>query len=167
MTWKVEALADSHPLDSFDCGNDNLNAWLRNHARHATRQGTRTYVVIDDNDRVVGYFSLAPHLIERDETPRTIGRGAPRQIPAILLAKLALDRAVQGCGLGRELLVVALTAIVDAARLAGGKVVVVDAIDEAAAAFYEHHDFVAIPDSRHRLVLKLSTIASALDLAWP
>jgi hypothetical protein len=69
------------------------------------------------------------------EAPRSIGRGPPRQIPAILLAKLALNRSLQGRGLGAELLVLALSKIVDAARAAGGKLVVVDAIDEAAAPF--------------------------------
>ena len=167
MTWSVEPLADADQLDAFACGNDHLNDWLRNHARHATRQGTRTYVVADEDNRVEGYFSVAPHVIERDEAPRSIGRGAPRQIPAILLAKFALDRRVQGCGLGRELLVLALTVIVEAARAAGGKVVVVDAIDEAAASFYEHHDFIAVPTNPHRLVQKLSTVAAALDLPWP
>jgi ribosomal protein S18 acetylase RimI-like enzyme len=85
----------------------------------------------------------------------------------VLLAKLALDRSVQGQGLGSELLVVALETIVEAARRVGGKVMVVDAIDEAAAAFYERHDFVATPSDPHRLVRKLSTIAKALDLPWP
>lgn len=167
MTWNVEALDDAHELEAFDCGNDNLNGWLHNHAGHGIRQGTRTYVVVDEHSEVVGYFSVAPHVVERDEAPRSIGRGAPSQIPAILLAKFALDRRVQGRGLGRELLVVALTIIIDAARAAGGKVVVVDAIDEAAAKFYEHHDFIAVPGNPHRFIQKLSTIATALDMPWP
>ena len=49
----------------------------------------------------------------------------------------------------------------------GGKVVVVDAIDDGAVAFYERHDFVATPSDPHRLVRKLSTIAKALELPWP
>jgi len=167
VTWTVEALGDAHQFEGFDCGNEDLNGWLINYARHGVRQGTRTYVVVDDDDRLAGYFAVAPHVVEREETPRSIGRGAPRQIPAILLAKFALDRQVQGGGLGRELLVLALTTIVDAARAAGGKVVVVDAIAAAAASFYEHHDFIAVPTDPHRLVQKLSTVAAALGLPWP
>lgn len=86
---------------------------------------------------------------------------------AVLLAKLALDRSMQGEGLGSELLVVALETIVEAARRVGGKVVVVDAIDDEAAAFYERHDFLATPSDPLRLVRKLSTIARALELPWP
>jgi predicted N-acetyltransferase YhbS len=99
--------------------------------------------------------------------PKKIGRGAPRQIPAILLAKLALSEELHDQGLGAELLVRALRTILDAARVAGGKLVVVDAIDDAAASFYRHHDFVPLPERSDRLVMKLSTAARALDIAWP
>jgi ribosomal protein S18 acetylase RimI-like enzyme len=164
----VESLAEHHDLQGFDCGHDELNEWLRRHARHAVRQGTRTYVLIQEGSLdVLGYFALAPHLLERAEVPPRIGRGAPHRIPAILLAKLALDIRLQGRGLGRELLLRALSTIVDAARLAGGKLVVVDAIDDAAVAFYERHDFLAMPSNPSRLVQKLSTVAKALGLGWP
>lgn len=76
--------------------------------------------------------------------------------PAILIAKLALDRRLHG-----ESLVVALTTIVSAARRAGGKFVVVDAVDEAAARFYEHYEFTAVPANPGRLARKLSTIAAS------
>ncbi len=88
-------------------------------------------------------------------------------MPAILLAKLALDQSVQGQGLGSDLLVFAIRTIVEAARRAGGRLVIVDAIDDAARCFYEHHDFVLLPGDDRRLVLKLSTAAKALGLDWP
>jgi GNAT superfamily N-acetyltransferase len=168
VTYRVEPLSDAHSLETFACGRTILDTWLSQHARSATRQGTRTYLLIDDAENTVaGYFAVAPHLIERDEAPRGVGRGAPRRIPAILLAKLALHKRLHGQGLGAELLVHALTTIVFAARSAGGRVVVVDAIDESAANFYRAHDFQPSPTNPHRLVMKLSTAARALGLAWP
>jgi len=166
VTFTLEPLGPDHELESFDSGNEELDRWLVEHARNATGQGTRTYVVTDAG-RVVGYFAISPHTTDREVLSKSQGRGAPRQIPAVLLAKVALDRSVQGEGLGSELLVVALETIVEAARRVDGKVVVVDAIYGAAAAFYERHDFVATPSDPHRLVRKLSTIAKALDLPWP
>lgn len=154
-------------LDGFDCGRPVLDDWLRTHARTATGQGTRTYLLVDDADAVVGFFSIAPHLLERDGAPRRIARGAPARIPAILLAKLALDRRLHGQGLGSELLVHALTVIVTAARSAGGRLVVVDAIDDDAAAFYRAHGFTPTPREPHRLVAKLSSVAAPLGLGWP
>jgi GNAT superfamily N-acetyltransferase len=166
VTFTLEPLGPDHELGSFECGHEELDRWLVEHARNATGQGTRTYVVLDAG-RVVGYFAIAPHTVDRVVLSTAQGRGAPRQIPAVLLAKLALDRSVQGRGLGSELLVVALETIVEAARRVGGKVVVVDAVDDGAVAFYERHDFVATPSDPHRLVRKLSTIAKALELLWP
>lgn len=168
MSYRVEPLDDRHDLDNFACGRRELDEWLTRHARSATRQGTRTYLLIEETSgAVAGYFAITPHLIEREQAPRRVGRGAPQRIPALLLAKLALDQRLQGQGLGAELLVHALTTIVTAARLAGGRIVVVDAIDDAAAAFYRAHDFHPTPTDPHRLVLKLSTVARALGLVWP
>ena len=166
MTYRVEPL-DDQDLGEFSCGNDELDEWLRRHADTATGQGTRTYVLVDDAGSVVGYFAVAPHLIERDEAPRRLSRGAPHQIPAILLAKLALHRSLQGQGLGSELLVHALDTVIAAARRAGGRVVLVDAIDENAQRLYEHHDFQTLPGRDQRLVMKLSTAAKALGVPWP
>ena len=168
MTLRVEALRDSHVLDDFACGKAPLDDWLKQHARNAAGQGTRTYLLVDSgSDSIMGYFAIAPHLVEREIVPQKIGRGAPRQIPAILLAKLALDKRSHGTGLGRALLVSALEKIVDAGKHAGGKLIVVDAIDDDAAEFYAHHDFERLPGNPHRLIMKMSTAARALHVNWP
>lgn len=164
---RIVALDTSRDLDTFRSGNPSLDDWLLRHAQNATGHGTRTFVAVDDDDRVVGYFSVVPHLVGRAEAPGRIARGAPREIPAILLAKLALSEDMQGRGLGSELLVLALDLVLDAALVAGGKVVVVDAIDDEAVAFYEHHDFIPLPHRPDRLVMKLSTVARALGRPWP
>ena len=167
MTFRCEPLG-AQDLTNFECGNDELSTWLIRHSQTATGHGTRTTVVIDDETgRLSGYFSIAPHLLEREALPRSVARGAPREIPAVLLVKLALSHELHGTGLGAELLVAALREIVRAARVAGGKLVVVDAIDEAAAAFYEHHDFQRVPGQADRLVMKLSSAARALGEPWP
>jgi GNAT superfamily N-acetyltransferase len=168
VSYRVEPLAAGHVLDEFDCGHEALDIWLKQHARRAAGQGTRTYLLVEKATEVIaGYFALAPHLLERDEAPRGIGRGAPQRIPAILLAKLALQRPLHDQGLGAELLIHALTTIVTAARSAGGRLIVVDAINENAASFYRAHDFQPSPTDAHRLIMKLSTAAHALGLAWP
>ncbi len=167
MTLRVAALDRSFDLAGFRSGNLELDRWLCDHAELAAGQGTRTFVVLDSDDIVVGYFAIAPHVLDRADAPGKVARGAPRQIPSILLAKLALSRDLHGQGLGGELLVRALSTIVEAARLAGGKLVVVDAIDAGAAAFYRHHDFQPLPNRPDRLVMKLSTAARALGGDWP
>ena len=166
MTFRVEPLTD-HDVSEFSCGDADLDDWLRRHAHTARGQGTRTYVVVDDAGVVVGYFAIAPHLLARDDASVRLARGAPDRIPAILLAKLALDSSLQGRGLGSELLVVALGVIVAAAKRAGGRIVLVDATSDDAREFYERHDFERLPGHTHRLFMKLSSVANALGVPWP
>ncbi len=158
-----ESLTDDHVLEAFRSGKDALDVWLRLHARHAQSMRTARTFVWHSGDRVVmAYFSLAAQLVIRADLPPKIGRGSPDAIPAILLARLAVDRTLQGRGLGGELLVDALSRAVQASDVAAARLVVVDAIDETAATFYEHHGFVAVPGNRQRLIQKVSDIAAAL-----
>ena len=110
---------------------------------------------------VVAYYALAPTEVRRQDLPRAMTEGVS-VIPSYLLARLALDRRLQGQRLGSQLLVDALEVVVAAAELAAGRLVVVDAIDEAAAAFYRHHDFTPVQGMPGRLVMKISTARAAL-----
>jgi GNAT superfamily N-acetyltransferase len=159
-----ERLAPRYHLGEFRCGVDVLDRWLVDHAAHAQAMRTaQTFVWHTGDDRVVGYFSLAAHLVVRAELPKRLGRGSPSSIPAVLLARLALDVGLHGDGLGGELLWDALTRARAAADIAAARLVVVDAITSEAGAFYQHHGFTAIPDNPNRLIQKMSDIASALD----
>lgn len=123
----------------------------------------QTFVWHAGDGVVVAYFSLAAHLIVRADLPRQIGRGSPDAIPAVLLARLALDRSLRGQGLGGELLWDALSRACAAADIAAARFVVVDAATDAAAQFYAHHGFVTIPAEPHRLVQKIGDIQAALE----
>ncbi len=163
-----EPLAGLHHPADFHSGVEALDHWLVGHAAHAQAMRTaRTFVWHTGDRRVVAYFSLAAHLVVRADLPRRVGRGSPDAIPAVLLARLALDRSLHGRGLGGELLWDALSRAVAAAEIAAARVVVVDAIDSSAAAFYEHHGFVGVPDNANRLVQKISYIAAALAPSGP
>jgi predicted N-acetyltransferase YhbS len=163
--WLSASLSDAHDLTGFDCGNDELDGWLRNQALRAQRANTaRTYVWTSrENAHVVAYYSIAPTQILRDSLSGSQA-GGYSTVPAYLLARLALDHSLPGQGLGSELLVDALGTIVRAAKLSGGRLVVVDAIDDAAAAFYRHHDFQPVKGNPRRLVMKVATAQHALDV---
>lgn len=168
MALRIEPPTDDYDRAGFSSGTPDLDRWLRDHATIATGQGTRTYLLIHAAGKTIaGYFSIAPYIVERETAPQRIARGAPAQIPSILLAKLALASDLQGQGLGGELLVRCLMTIIDAARQAGGRLIVVDAIDAQAELFYRHHDFRPMPAHHRRLVMKMSTAAKALGQPWP
>ena len=164
---RAERLSAKHAVHGFVSTNADLDSWLWNAALTADRAGTaRVYVWADEDERVAAYFAIAPHTIRRDDVPSTVGRGAPVTIPAFLLARLALARSMQGRGMGGELLVAALGTTLDAVRLGGGRVIVVDAIDAKARTFYEHYGFRAVEPVGGRLVMKASTAAASLGVEW-
>ncbi len=123
----------------------------------------QTFVWHQGDDHAKAYFSLAAHLIIRESLPKGLGRGSPTSIPAVLLARLALDERLHGDGLGGDLLRDALTRARAAADIAAARLVVVDAINTQAADFYQHHGFTPVPDNPNRLVQKMSDIAAVLD----
>jgi GNAT superfamily N-acetyltransferase len=110
----------------------------------------------------LAYYSLTAHLLQREQLPRSLGRGGPRQIPAVLLARLALDESLHRQGLGGALLAEALGRVVAATETVAARFVVVDAIDQHAAGFYEHHGFRRIPGTL-RLLQKISDVAAAIS----
>jgi GNAT superfamily N-acetyltransferase len=161
--YRSEHLSAHHDLEAFDSGSAVLDMWLRRSARHAEAANTgRTFVWTEPGSRaVVGYFTLAAHLVRRGDVPKGVGHGSPDAIPAVLLGRLALHRSLQGQGLGGQLLLDALERAVDASARAAARLVVVDAIDDSAAQFYRRYGFRPCPDSR-RLVRKTSEVAAAL-----
>lgn len=163
MALTSEALREHHDTSVFDSGNVDLDRWLRDHVLHASAMNTgRTFVWHSGNGVVVAYFTLAAHVMARESLTKRTGRGSPNVIPAILLARLALDRSLQGQGLGAELLWDALSRAEAANRQVAARLVVVDAIDQRAASFYEHFGFEPIPGNTTRLVQKMSSIDAAL-----
>jgi GNAT superfamily N-acetyltransferase len=163
--YTCEPLDDRRDLSRFDSGQPDLDRWLPGHARGAeARRTARTFVWLDDSGSVIAYYTIAAHLLQRADLPRSTGRGNPNHIPAVLLARLALDRTLHGQGLGGALLADALTRIVAATSVVAARFVVVDAIDEPAASFCERHGFRRIPTT-NRLIQKVSDVAAALNQA--
>jgi GNAT superfamily N-acetyltransferase len=155
-------------VDGFDCGTESLNRWLQRHAGQAQGAGSaRTYVVHDEvQGRVVGYHAIAAASVTPDEATSRAARGMPRHpIPAILLARLAVDSSAQGRGLGAWLLRDAMLRTLSAADEVGIRVLLVHAIDERAAAFYERHGFEASATDALNLQMLVKDIRLAVEHA--
>ncbi|MBZ9655037.1 GNAT family N-acetyltransferase [Phyllobacterium lublinensis] len=121
-----------------------LDEWLRDMALYNQAQGySRTFVVTDENNVVVGYHSLCAGMISRNDVPKQIkGKQAPNQIPVALLARLAVDQQYQGQGLGAALLKNALLSVVSAAQAVAFRAVMVHALDKESETFYRKFGFV-------------------------
>ncbi|MDP9100615.1 MAG: GNAT family N-acetyltransferase [Actinomycetota bacterium] len=163
MRFTSVPLDQAHDTTAFRCGEDSLDSWLVEHAHNDIRRGTaRVWIWREATGRVVAYYSLSASKVSREDVPTKMGRGGPIEIPAVLVGRLALDRSLHGQNLGEVLLADALSRIVDATRTVGARLVVVDALHEKAAVFYERYGFRRVPGSL-RLVQKVADIAAGND----
>ena len=161
--WRIERLDHGHLRDGFDCGTPSLDDFL--HAlvsRYEKCKLGRTYIALrDDDQRVLGYYTLASGSIAAEALPAKQAKKLPRHaVPIVLLARLAVDRSAQG-GLGGFLLRDALTRLLDLSEKLGIHAVIVDALDEEARALYERFGHLPVKDDEMQLFLPLSTIRSA------
>ena len=155
---RPEPLGKHHRLDQFDCGEPALDEWLERHARDAHASGSaRVFVAtMEDGEMVVGYYALAAAQVAPDEATERALKGQPRArpVPAVLLARLAVDRAHQGAGLGRSLLQDVLLRCLEAAEAIGARILLVHAKHDAAKAWYMQYGFEeSLTDPLHLMML--------------
>jgi GNAT superfamily N-acetyltransferase len=151
---------ERHDTSGFSSGEPVLDDWLRRHASVAAAAGAAATWVLCRGVVVVGYYALAMGSVRRDLSPSRLGRGQPDPVPVLLLARLALDADEQGTGLGADLLRDALIRSIAGARQYGARAVVVDAINDRAAAFYRYYGF--LPLDGMRLYRRVSDLERAL-----
>jgi GNAT superfamily N-acetyltransferase len=158
-----------HDREAFGCGEETLNEFLRRYARKSHELGgAKTFLAIDDTDNktLLGFYSLTPASVEYARPQEIIRRGLARHdVPGFRLARLAVDSRWQGQGMGAQLLLAAGRRCVLAAAEVGGVVIVIDAKNERAAAWYASHGAGPLLDAPLSLLLPLATIEAALRKA--
>jgi GNAT superfamily N-acetyltransferase len=163
--WREEAITKKHDRTSFDCGDADLNTFLHRYARQSHDQGgAKTFLSINEADgSILGFYSLSPASLTYSRTPEILRRGlAQHDVPGFRLARLATNLAVQGQGLGGQLLLAAGRRCLSAAAEVGGVMLVIDAKNDRAAAWYGSYGATVLEDAPHTLVLPLATIRAAL-----
>ncbi len=167
--WHEEPINKAHDRGVFDCGEEALNEFLRRYARKSHELGgAKTFLAIDDADNktVFGFYSLSPASTGYSRTPEIIRRGLARHdVPGFRLARLAVDRRMQGRGLGGQLLLAAGKRCLLASAEVGGVVLVIDAKSERVAGWYAGYGAVPLLDAPLSLLLPLATIEAALKKA--
>ena len=168
--WREEPIAKKHHRSTFDCGNQDLNDFLARFARQAHESGaSKTYVAIDaaDGTTVYGYYTLTPGEVAFSRVPAAARPGGSGGFPVgcIRLAKLAIARAMQGEGLGGQLLTAAGHRCIRASAEAGGSALLIDAKNDRVAAWYALYGAVPLNDSPLSLMLPYATFLDALAKA--
>lgn len=167
--WREAPISKAHDRESFDCGEPELNEFLRRHARQSHEKGgAKTFVAwpVNDGKRVLGFYSLSPASIDYARTPALVKKELARyDVPVFRLGRLAVDQTVQGHGLGGQLLLAAGRRCLLAAAEVGGVALLIDAKNERVAAWYQAYGALPLLDAPRSLVLPLTTIEAALKAA--
>ncbi len=160
--FQLAPLNAEHDRTTFNSGSEPLDRYLREQVTQDVRRRVAAcFVALADGRRIAGYYTLASASLLLADLPASTGKKLPRYptVPAVRMGRLAVNQAFKGQGLGGALLADALdrTARSEIAAYA----LMVDAKDEAAAAFYRHHGFIALPDAALTLFLPLATLMVA------
>lgn len=164
--YRIEAVRADHDRTAFDCGHPFLNTYLVQFARQNNNNGTaRAYVMVPETGNpVVGYYTLSAGAVAFENVPAPLRRRLPRYpVPVARIGELAVDNGSKGQGLGETLLVDALQRVASASREVAVWAVVVDPIDQQAAAFYQHFGFEPLHEC-DSLFLTMKDVLAWLEL---
>ncbi len=160
--FRVVQLDATYDRTTFSSGSESLDHYFQQQvSQDVRRRVTACFVALTAEQRIAGYYTLASSSVLLNDLPASASKKLPRYplVPAVRMGRLAVDKNFKGLGLGGALLADALNraAHSDIAAYA----MVVDAMDKKAAAFYQHHGFIALPNSPLTLFLPLATIATS------
>ena len=157
-----EPLGAQHQIGDFSSGVASLDDWLKRRALANQASGAaRTFVVCEAN-KIVGYYALASGAVNVAAAPGRFRRNMPDPIPVVVLARLAVDRAHRGRGLGRALVRDAARRVVHAADAIGIRGILVHAISAEAKAFYLSLGFDPSPIKSMTLMVTLADVRSTI-----
>ena len=151
-----QPLLTTHLCDGFSSSEPELDAWLMRRAYANQLSGaSRTFVVVDAQQAVVGYYALAAGAVSHQMATSAVRRNMPDPVPVMVLARLAVDQRAQGIMLGVSLLQDAVKRCALVSQHAGIRAVLVHALHDRAKQFYEHYGFQASPIHPLTLLLRL------------
>ena len=155
----IEKLTASHTVETFDCGSEALNSYLRRYALLNQRNNAAQTYVTGKGTTIVGFYTLAVGSVSHGHAPGRVQKGlAKHPVPVMILARLAIDHRSQGQGLGKALLKDALLRTVEASEIAGIRALLVHAKDDHAKRWYEQFDFEASPTDAYHLFLLMKDL---------
>jgi GNAT superfamily N-acetyltransferase len=152
-----------HDTSKFQSGNEALDRWLHRYAGQSERRDAARTFVITGGGGGIGYYALLAGELDHAQATERTRKGMSRHypIPVAILARLAVDHRHQHRGLGAALLEDALRRVTLASKQFAVRAVVVHAIDEAAALFYEHFRFRALSTTPRTLMVTLAELRAA------
>jgi GNAT superfamily N-acetyltransferase len=164
VQWRIEPLDKTHDRAGFVSGAAELDRYICELASQDVRRDVaRVFVALSATGAVCGFYSLGASSFRRERLPSGQAKRLPHYpVPAVLLGRLAVDASVQGKGLGAFLLMDALHRVLLASQTIAVHAMVVEARDDAAAAFYRKYGFISFSDHERQLFLPMATLRQLL-----
>ena len=163
LDWREEPVGRHHDRRSFDCGAPDLNEYINRYARQNHESGgAKTFVAVSVSKptRVLGFYTISPGAIEFARVPARLTKKLGRyDVPVFRLGRLAVDRSMQGRGLGGDLLLAAGERALAVAAEVGGVALAIDAKDGQAARWYERFGALPLLDDPLKLILPLTVMS--------
>ena len=160
----IKEIKSKSALKKFDCDTEVLNSFLYRYALKNDELGIgRTFVALDDNNQIAGYFTLATAQVAYNEIPEDFKGKLPKYpIPALRIARLAVSKDLQGKGVGKWLLAQAFIKIIHVSDVTGLYFIIVDA-KESSKSFYEHYGFQKFMDEELSYFILVDTVRKAIQ----
>jgi GNAT superfamily N-acetyltransferase len=164
-SFRLTNLERRHARSRFDCGEQQVNDWLRTKALpNQEKHLSVTKVLLDPNDAIAGFYTLATGQVDFSDLPRDLVRKLPRRaLPVAILAWLGVSTAHQKHGLGRLLVAQALRDCYEAGQTFAFVAVILDCVSDAAKTFYTRWDFTELPGYPYKLALSAKLLAAMMS----
>ncbi len=158
---RFEELDRSHNREGFDCGENDLNSFLKNLARQNLQKGlSRTFVLVDEKipEEILGFYTLSIFEVTARKLPAKFSKKYKGQLPAVKLARLAVAIGKQNHGLGKHMIINAIKKVITISENAGIMGFFVDAKNVSVKEYYQKFGFIPLPEHPLELFLPIATI---------
>lgn len=168
---KIEIFSEEAEYDftDFDCGEDNLNTFLRDHLiRQHRGRILRAYLLLTQHSvpKVLGYYTLCGSCFEKAMLPsNTQKRQVPYvNVPSVTLGRLAVHQALHRQAWGTTLVAHAMGIVYGASKAVGVHGLFVDAQSEKAKQFYLKLGFIPlVGENAHSLFFPTKSIEKLFE----
>lgn len=160
----VKEISPKSVLKKFDCEVEALNEFLSRYALKNDELGIgKTFVALNENNQIAGYFTLATAQVAYQEIPDDFKEKLPKYpIPALRIARLAVNKDLKGKGIGKWLLAQAFIKAIHVADVTGLYFIIVD-VKETSKSFYEHYGFHKFFDEDLSYFILVDTVRKAMQ----
>ncbi|MEA1920462.1 MAG: GNAT family N-acetyltransferase [Campylobacterota bacterium] len=157
--------AKQHNRNSFDCGVEALNNYLKLTAnQQSNRDNSRTYILEDkqESNRIVGFYTLTMASADVSSFPLKLQKKYKHNNSVALIARLAVDKEYMKQSIGSWLLVDALKKLLNASDTIGFPLVIVDSKD-GVSGFYEKYGFKSFEDNSNKLFISIADVRASFQ----